>query len=315
MRRFRTPHHGIPTPTAFLFPLLFLAACEEPIEERDLPGQLIENVGFQTPESVQHDRVMDVYLVSNINGSPVERAGNGFISRLSPDGDVLDLKWIDGEAEGIELNAPKGMAIRGQVLYVADIDYVRGFDHETGEPVEEIRIEGATFLNGLAVDESRGILYVSDTGMGMENGELVPTGTDAVYEIAVDGEVSVLAQGEELGGPNGLAYSERGLIVGAFRTGQLYALQPGGEMFEMMPASERQIDGVLSLPDRGFLFSDWDQGNLIRILPDGTMESPLEGIQAPADLGFDETRSRVLIPLFMDDAVLLMDIELEQVMP
>ena len=295
-------------------PALFLAipACEPAETEPDLPGILVEDVGFQTPESVQHDPIADVYLVSNINGGPLEEAGNGFISRLSPEGEVLDLKWIDGEVEGVTLNAPKGIAILDDVIWVADIDHVRGFDRETGEPVEEIFIEGSAFLNGLATDPAREILYVSDTGMSLLDGEFVPTGTDAIYQIGPDGVVTTLVEGGELGGPNGLAYSDRGLIVAAFLSGQLYAVQPDGEIFEMMPASERQLDGVVTLPDRGFLVSDWNESLIIRINPDGTMAVQLPNVEAPADIGFDESRNRILIPLFMDDAVLLVDIEVEE---
>ena len=83
---------------------------------------MVADVGLSTPESVLHDAGADVYLVSNINGSPLEKDGNGFISRLAPDGSVLALKWIDGEAQGITLNAPKGMAIQDGVLFVAAID-------------------------------------------------------------------------------------------------------------------------------------------------------------------------------------------------
>lgn len=98
----------------------------------------VAEVGFATPESVLHDAIADVYLVSNINGHPLQPDGNGFISRLSPSGEVVDLKWIDGEAEGVTLNAPKGMAIVGEVFYVADIDVVRMFDRTTGSPLGEI---------------------------------------------------------------------------------------------------------------------------------------------------------------------------------
>ena len=60
--------------------------------------------------------------------------GNGFISMVAPDGRVLALKWIDGEATDITLNALKGMAIASGTLYVADITAVRMFDLRTGRP-------------------------------------------------------------------------------------------------------------------------------------------------------------------------------------
>jgi predicted small lipoprotein YifL len=88
----------------------------------------IEGVGFATPESVLYDPAADVYLVANINGSPSDEDDNGFISRLSPDGTLIELLWIDGQDEGVTLDAPKGMAIIGDTLYVADISRVRSFD-------------------------------------------------------------------------------------------------------------------------------------------------------------------------------------------
>ncbi len=89
---------------------------------------VIEAVGFATPESVEYYAAEDVYLVTNINGSPLEADGNGFISKLSPDGKFIDLKWIDGTKQGIRLNAPKGAAINGNILYVADLDEVQLFE-------------------------------------------------------------------------------------------------------------------------------------------------------------------------------------------
>src|SRR5205823_1591551 len=69
--------------------------------------------GLSAPESVLHDAQADVYLVSNINGSPFAKDDNGFISRLSPSGEVMELKWIDGSRRDVELNAPKGLALLG----------------------------------------------------------------------------------------------------------------------------------------------------------------------------------------------------------
>src|SRR5881296_227339 len=90
--------------------------------------------GFLTPESVLHDTAQDVYFVSNINGSPTTKDNNGFISRVRPDGAVENLKFIEGGHGGVTLNAPKGLAIRGDTLWVADIDMVRSFDAKTGAP-------------------------------------------------------------------------------------------------------------------------------------------------------------------------------------
>src|SRR6266571_1131008 len=96
--------------------------------------------GFLTPESVLHDPVQDIYFVSNINGGPTAKDNNGFISRVRPDGAVENLKFIEGGHGGATLNAPKGLALRGDTLWVADIDMVRSFDAKTGAPRDSVSL-------------------------------------------------------------------------------------------------------------------------------------------------------------------------------
>src|SRR5467141_5238421 len=98
------------------------------------PGatRVLTVAGFSTPESVLHDSTQDIYFVSNINGSPTAKDNNGFISRVRPDGAVENLKFIEGGHNGVTLHAPKGMALRGDTLWLADIDAVRAFNAKTG---------------------------------------------------------------------------------------------------------------------------------------------------------------------------------------
>ena len=58
--------------------------------------------GFKNPESTLVSRVGDHIYVSNVNGAPTEKDGNGFISKISPDGKMIKADWATG------LNAPKG---------------------------------------------------------------------------------------------------------------------------------------------------------------------------------------------------------------
>jgi hypothetical protein len=89
---------------------LTLPGCSAP---REAPGPealpaatlTVRDSGFATPESIHHDAVQDLYFVSNINGGPADADGNGFISRVSPEG-FVELKWIDGATPGVTLNAP-----------------------------------------------------------------------------------------------------------------------------------------------------------------------------------------------------------------
>ena len=83
--------------------------------------------GFSHPESVDLDIPHQVFYVSNLGGAPLDKDGNGFISKVSRDGKLLQLKWIEG------LNAPKGMVMNGFTLYVSDIDKLVEIDTRTGQ--------------------------------------------------------------------------------------------------------------------------------------------------------------------------------------
>src|SRR5258708_22526771 len=117
--------------------------------------------GFSTPESVLHDSAQDLYFVSNINGSPTAKHNNRFISRVRPDGAIENLKFIEGGRAGVSLNAPKGLALLGDTLWVTDIDRLRAFNARTGTPLDSVRFDnaGAVFLNHIPIAPT-GALYI-----------------------------------------------------------------------------------------------------------------------------------------------------------
>src|SRR5215813_10716960 len=99
------------------------------------PSKVAQIDSLQTPESVLWDQSQDVYFVSNINGNPNAKDNNGFISKLSPEAGPTTLHFIDGGKNGVTLNAPKGLAVHGDTLWVTDIDAVRAFSATTGAPL------------------------------------------------------------------------------------------------------------------------------------------------------------------------------------
>ena len=76
----------------------------------------ITEAKLEVPESVKYYEEGQCIFVSNIVGSPANKDGVGFISKLSLKGEVMHLKWIEG------LDAPKGMAINDGILYVSNIN-------------------------------------------------------------------------------------------------------------------------------------------------------------------------------------------------
>lgn len=304
---YRTP--GLPFLAAAL--VLALAGCGgSDSAARDAgasaaePDIVVADVGFSTPESVLHDAEADVYLVSNINGSPLEKDGNGFISRVAPDGTVLDLKWIDGEAQGVVLHAPKGMAIQDGKLYVADIDCIRIFDAVSGAGIKGTCLESATFLNDIAPGGS-GTMFFTDSGFRAGAAGFEPSGTDAVYRMIDDERVVQVRKEPGLGGPNGITVGTRGIMVATFGSGEVFRLTAEGERTDIMPASQRQFDGIEMLPDGGFMVSSWGDQCVYRIGADGKVSKVMEGVEAPADIGYDAARNRLLVPLFNANQVII----------
>ncbi len=151
----------------------------------------VRGVGFRTPDSVMWDQDDDVYLVSNINGHPLDKDDNGFISRVHPDGKVETLRWIDGADEGITLHAPKGMALVGDLLWVADVDVLRKFDRWTGRPRGEIPIRDTSNLQGVTgwLHGADGGVVAIDSGLGRDGENRgAPHGRPRFISISLPGE-------------------------------------------------------------------------------------------------------------------------------
>jgi hypothetical protein len=257
--------------------------------------------GFLTPESVLHDTIQDIYFVSNINGIPTAKDNNGFISRVKPDGAVENLKFIEGGRNGV-LNAPKGLALQGDTLWVTDIDVVRAFNARTGAAMDSVSLaaSGAVFLNDVAAALT-GALYVTDTGIRFDDvGNVLHPGPDRVFRIGPDRAVTVAVRGDTLGWPNGIALDQAGrrfVIVGK----SVLAWKPGDRAASVIARGAGGFDGV-EIARGKILVSSWTDSSVTRF--DSTQGTKLiTGIPSPADIGYDAKRNRVLIPVFTGNRV------------
>ncbi len=258
--------------------------------------------GLSTPESVLYEAVQDVCFVSNVEGSPLAKDDQGFIAKVSPDGSVLALRFIDSNAEGVTLNAPKGMALVGDRLYVSDIDTVRVFDRHDGHPIGEIAIPGASFLNDVAVCPE-GHVFVTDSGLTATATGFGPTGTDAIYRVELGAEPVRVASGDTLGRPNGIVITHDAIYVVTFGAAELLTLSHAGAIEARTTLPAGGLDGLVLLPGGDLLVSSWEASAVFRGRPGGEFRPVIEGVSSPADLGFDTRRSEVLVPLFMANEV------------
>lgn len=259
--------------------------------------------GYDTPESVLHDPEQDVYFVSNIVGAPLDKDGNGYIARVQPDGGMRR-RWIQGGRDGVTLHAPKGLALAGDVLWVADIDVLRKFDRRSGRPLGEVAIPSATFVNDVSASPD-GTVWCTDTGL---DARFEPTGTDAIWRVAPDGAVTPLAKDPSLGQPNGIVAREQGVYAVSWRDGTFYQIDLAGRRTDLGRAPQAQLDGLVRVDGvagggAAWFATSWAGGCIYRFDTTGACVAVGAPLAQPADCGFDATRRLLLVPLFGENRV------------
>jgi sugar lactone lactonase YvrE len=260
-----------------------------------------EVTNFQGPESVRFDDDQDVWFVANINGSPPEKDNNGFISRLTADGKVDSLKFIAGGRNAVTLHAPKGMAIVGDTLWVADIDALRAFNKRTGAALTSVRVRQAKFLNDVAAGPD-GALYTTDTGITSDGkGGFAHPGPDRVWRVS-GGKATVALESPQLQGPNGIAWNEedKEFVIVSFMGPSILAWKPGEKSTRPLGTGPGMLDGVEVLSDGKLLVTSWADSSLF-LLDNGQPSRVASGVNSPADIGIDG--KRVAVPQLMENRV------------
>ncbi|HEX8211531.1 MAG TPA: SMP-30/gluconolactonase/LRE family protein [Longimicrobium sp.] len=302
--------HRLPFPLGALLALC-LCACGS-AEARDAPLarklHVVQGLGF--PESVRYDAEQDVYFVSNMVGPGSVKDGKGYIARIPAATLGPVTIFAQGGTGGVVLDAPKGMAIQGDTLWVADIDVLRGFHRRTGAPLAtlDLRPHRAMLLNDIAVGPD-GTMRVTDTGISMTPKGVLYHGTDKIFAIGPGRAVSLLASGKELKLPNGITWDSAGRrwVVVAFHPfrSEVYTLGQGTRT--TIAIGTGRFDGVEALSDGRLLVTSWSDSSL-HVFSGKTEQRVIRGIWQPADLGVDTRRQRVAIPLVLQGRVEIWEI-------
>jgi len=257
------------------------------------PKLLWEVKDLQQPESVVQDPATESIYVSNIAGAVMQKDGNGFISKLRPDGTFIAREWVKG------LNAPTGMALHERTLYVADVDELVEINVASGEIAKRHEAKGAIFLNDVAVGQD-GTVYVSDTPL------------NTIWRLK-DGIFEPWLANDTLNGPNGLLVQGDKLIVASFgklpdegapELGGLVAVDLKDQSVSKLRGEPiGNLDGLQALEPGLYLVTDWAAGGLYRVHAKGKAERLIKLNKGSADFVYFPDKKTVLVPIMLSNAL------------
>jgi sugar lactone lactonase YvrE len=250
--------------------------------------------GINAPESVYVDTEDGFIFVSDIGGAPDQRDGNGYISKLGPDGKVIAAQWVTG------LNAPKGLRSYKGTLWTADLDEVVSIDIASGKVASHVKIDGAKFLNDVACGPD-GTVYVSDT-----------VGT-RIYAVK-DGKASVFAEGDDIEYPNGLLVEGDKLVVAGWGKPEAdFSTKVPGRLFSLdlktkkktliTPEPFGNIDGIESDGQGGYIVSDYLAGKIMQVGADGKGTVLKQLKQGTADIAYIPAQKLVIVPQMSENKI------------
>jgi DNA-binding beta-propeller fold protein YncE len=278
-----------PQLSAFVFAMLSFGAVAAE------PQKVWEASGFKQPESVVFDRAAGAIYVSNVNGDAMKKDGNGFISKLGPDGKVVTMEWVKG------LDSPTGLALANGKLYAADVDRIAEIDVAKGEIIQRYEAPGSKFLNDLTADKT-GRVYASDMV------------TNSIW-VLDGGKLSLLMQDDALDNPNGLLAEDGRLVVASWgKMAPDFSTKVPGHMKVVDLATKKvsalgdstpagNFDGVVPDGKGHYLVTDWMSGGLFHVAKDGKPTRLLPLTKGSADLGVGPDNI-IMIPMMMDGTVL-----------
>jgi sugar lactone lactonase YvrE len=252
--------------------------------------------GLSHPESIALDG--DLLYIADIGKEmePTKKDGDGSISIYKRDGTPVNKAFITG------IDAPKGLAVQGNMLVACDVDQLRVFDKKTGKQLKAISFAGvkAQFLNDF-VFTGPNVGYISATDLGQ------------VYKVFLEsGQMTPVATSEKLHGPNGLAYNaaKNVLVVNEFggqngEPGRVLDVNLADGKTSAVPKYQGGLDGMAIAADGSYLVSDWGKMPVGRVSSIGSEMKDIttKPIGGPADFAVDAAGKVVFLPAMLEGKV------------
>jgi sugar lactone lactonase YvrE len=236
--------------------------------------------GFGYPESVAYDPKGKVFYVGNFGPAlkPADKDGKGTINKVSMDGKIIEEAIFP--PKGQTMNKPKGIWIKGNHMWVADIDSVWQFDLKTKE-AKRLELPGITYANDVTLIGKA--LYISDN----RSDKVASVEPADFLKAKAAPKIAIVYSGKSIF-PNGLYPGKNGsLIMVGFE-----AKDKPHAIYEMMPGKEPKqlsdnigmLDGLYQMKNGDLIVTDWVTNSLFQWNKKMGKKDLVTGIKGPADL-------------------------------
>lgn len=247
---------------------------------------------FKTPEATYYHAGQNIIFVANINGVNVgKRDGDGFISRLKPDGAIEALKWVTG------LNDPKGMGVLKNSLFVADLTELVEIDVKTGKILNKFEAPGVVMLNDVSVS-AKGEVFTSDSR------------GHKIYRY-FEGKIEIWLDDPELKNPNGVFTEKEDLIVASAGTGRILRIDYKTKKQTLWANANDTADGIVVDKNGNYWISCW-KGEIYQVSKDGKskliVDTKADKINS-ADTAYIKKDNLLVVPTFYKNSVIAYTIE------
>jgi hypothetical protein len=233
---------------------------------------------LKVPESALFTK--DVIYVSIIDGQPWEADGKGGIATVGKDGKIINANWVTG------LHAPKGMAIVGDLLYVADMGEVVAISISKKAIDHKITAPGAGGLNDITADK-KGVIWASDSQKGQ------------IYKV--EGKTATLFM-DNVRGINGIkAIDDKLYVLG----GKEMFVTDASKTKTVMVALEQGGDGIEPVGNGDFIVTAWSGYMYYVNTAKNTKDLLLDThtTAKTADIGFDPATKTIYVPTFSGNSI------------
>ncbi len=248
--------------------------------------------GFSRPECVVYDPKRDVIYAGNMNGNSTlkKQDNDGYISMISPDGQMLKKKWVSG------LSDPKGMAIFEDTLWLNDVDKVVKIDVGIGEIIDKYIVPRVVFLNDISVS-SKGEVFTNDAD-GHQTFQLK------------DGKLHLFWMDVERGRPNGILVEDDRFLIATTNSHRLLSVDRHSRKSTLLAQNIGRGDGIEAAGNGGYFISDYT-GRIFYLSPDGYLHLILDKREEyhTADFDYIPGKQVLVVPTHGENTVIAFKVD------